>query len=52
MKRIGKFEIDVFKHGVELYIGLPPEAQTTTEAYCEPVKPDDDIIYKGGDNAE
>lgn len=35
MKRIGKFEIDVFKHGVELYIGLPPEAQTTTEAYCE-----------------
>lgn len=35
MKRIGKFEIDVFKHGVEVYVGdLPDECSKTARAYC------------------
>lgn len=36
MKRIGKFEIDVFKHGVEIYVGdLPDECPASARAYCE-----------------
>lgn len=34
-KRIGTFEIDVFKHGVEVYVGdLPDECQKSARAYC------------------
>lgn len=36
MKRIGKFEIDVFKHGVEVYVGdLPDECHAAARAYTE-----------------
>ena len=35
-KRIGKFEIDVFKHGVEVYVGdLPDECHAAARAYTE-----------------
>ena len=36
MKRIGKFEIDVFKHGVELWVGgMPESAKPQARAYTE-----------------
>lgn len=36
MKRIGKFEIDVFKHGVELWVGgMPESAKAQARAYTE-----------------
>lgn len=36
MKRLGGFEIDVFKHGVDVYVGLPSDCvKSTTEARCE-----------------
>lgn len=36
MKKIGAFEIDVFKHGVEVYIGeLPDDVHKAARAYCE-----------------
>lgn len=38
MRKIGKFEIEVFKHGVELWVGGMPEsanAKPTTRAYTE-----------------
>lgn len=35
MKPFGKFEIDIFKHGVEVYIGeLPDECHKAARAYC------------------
>jgi len=34
-KKVGAFEIDVFKHGVEVYVGdLPDECSKTARAYC------------------
>lgn len=35
MKRLGGFEIDVFKHGVDVYVGLPSDTKNTAEARCE-----------------
>lgn len=36
MKRLGGFEIDVFKHGVDVYVGLPSDCtKSTVEAHCE-----------------
>ena len=35
MKRLGGFEIDIFKHGVNVYIGLPEECKKNAEGYCE-----------------
>ena len=36
MKQIGSFEIDVFKHGVKVFVGLPSDyAKNTTEGRCE-----------------
>ena len=36
MKLAGKFEIDVFKHGVEIYIGgLPDDVHAGARAHCE-----------------
>lgn len=35
-KRVGTFEIDVFKHGVEVYVGeLPDECHAAARAYSE-----------------
>lgn len=35
-KRVGTFEIDVFKHGVEVYVGdLPDECHASARAYTE-----------------
>ena len=25
MKQIGSFEVDAFKHGVKVFVGLPPD---------------------------
>lgn len=34
MRKIGKFEIEVFKHGVEVYVGkLPDECTAAARAY-------------------
>lgn len=36
MKKFGSFEIDVFKHGVEVYVGkLPDECHKAARAYTE-----------------
>ena len=36
MKPFGKFEIDIFKHGIEVYIGnLPEECHNASRAYTE-----------------
>lgn len=36
MKKIGAFEIDLFKHGVEVYVGdLPDECHAAARAYTE-----------------
>lgn len=35
MKRLGGFEIDVFKHGVDIYVGLPEDCAKNAEGYCE-----------------
>ena len=35
MKRIGGFEIDIFKHGVDVYTGLPEDCAKNAKAYCE-----------------
>ena len=35
MKRLGGFEIDVFKHGVDVYIGLPEDCAKNIEARCD-----------------
>ena len=35
MKRLGGFEIDVFKHGVDVYVGLPSDTKNTEEARCD-----------------
>lgn len=35
-KKVGAFEIDVFKHGVEVYVGdLPDECHAAARAYTE-----------------
>ena len=35
MKRLGGFEIDVFKHDVDVYVGLPSDTKSTAEARCD-----------------
>ena len=36
MKQIGSFEVDAFKHGVKVFVGLPPDyAKNTIEGRCE-----------------
>ena len=35
MKQIGCFEIDVFKHGVKIFVGLPDGLKANTEAHTE-----------------
>lgn len=43
-KKLGAFEIDIFKHGVEVYIGdMPDGAHSATRAYCE-LLPDERLI--------
>ena len=35
MKRLGGFEIGVFKHGVDVYVGLPEDCAKNAAGYCE-----------------
>lgn len=35
MKQLGGFEIDVFKHGVDVYVGLPEYCAKNVEARCD-----------------
>lgn len=36
IRKIGKFEIDLYKHGIELYIGdMPEETHPSARAYTE-----------------
>ena len=35
MKQIGSFEIDVFNHSVDVYIGLPEDCAKNVKAHCE-----------------
>lgn len=34
MKKLGRFEIPIYKHLVMLYLGLPDDARPNTSAYC------------------
>lgn len=35
MKRLGGFEIDVFKHAVDVFVGLPEDCAKNVKGYCE-----------------
>ena len=49
MKRLGGFEIDVFKHGVDVYVGLPSDTKSTAEARCDIIMDEQQVnIYLKG----